>query len=197
MPDEYKAVAGFPRNIAKARYEVQQALDRAKKIIEDVDSEYGKRFGRSYDGFLEEYACDDADAVIMTMGSMTGTARDVVDEMRAEGKKIGLIKMRGFRPFPTEELREISKKYHAIGVVDRNTSFGSAGGGVVVQEVARALYTQDDRPLLLDFHVGLGGSDVTMNQIRYIADKTLEALEKGKVEKEVEWVELVDLGEVM
>ena len=197
MPDEYREVEAFPRNIAQARYEVQQALERAREIIEEVDEEYGKLFGRSYDGFLEEYGCDDAEAVLMTMGSMTGTTRDVIDEMQSEGKKIGLIKMRGFRPFPTEELRDISKKYHAIGVVDRNTSYGSAGGGIVVQEVARALYAQDDRPLLLNFHVGLGGSDVTMNQIRYMADKTLEAVEKGKVEKEVEWVELIDLGEVM
>ncbi len=133
----------------------------------------------------------------MTMGSMTGTARDVVDEMQASGKRIGLVKLRGFRPFPTEELQGLAKKFHAIGVVDRNTSYGSAGGGVVSMEVARALYPLEDRPLLLNFHVGLGGSDVTMRQIGYMADKTLEAVEKGGVEKAVDWVELVDLGEVM
>ncbi len=196
MPENPRAP---PRamNMAKARYEVQKAHERAKTIIEKVDKEYEKRFGRGYDGLLEEYACDDADAVIMTMGSMTGTARDVVDEMQERGKRIGLIKMRGFRPFPTEELQELAKKYHAIGVVDRNNSYGSAGGGVVSMEVARALYALDDRPLLLNFHVGLGGSDVTMRQIEYMADKTLEAVETGKVEKAVDWVELLDLGEVM
>jgi pyruvate/2-oxoacid:ferredoxin oxidoreductase alpha subunit len=196
MPEEWKPVSR-PENLAEARYEVQQAMDRAKDVVEEVDREYAKRFGRSYDGFLEEYACDDAEAVLVTMGSMTGTARDVVDEMQSEGKKIGLVKLRGFRPFPTEELRKLAKKYHAIGVVDRNTSYGSAGGGIVVMEVARALYPMDDRPLLLDFHVGLAGSDVTMRQIRYMADKVLEAQEKGRVEKEVDWVELIDLGEVM
>ena len=196
MPEDYKP-RPWGMNIAKARYEVQQAMERAKGVIEAVDREYAKRFGRSYDGFLEEYACDDAEAVLMTMGSMTGTARDVVDEMQAEGKRIGLVKLRGFRPFPTEELRKLAKKYHAIGIVDRNTSYGSAGGGVVAMEAARALYPLDDRPLLLDFHVGLGGSDVTMRQIRYMADKVLEAQEKGRVKKEVDWVELIDLGEVM
>ncbi|MEM3070431.1 MAG: transketolase C-terminal domain-containing protein, partial [Candidatus Bathyarchaeia archaeon] len=155
------------------------------------------RFGRGYDGLLEEYSCEDAEAVLITMGSMTGTARDVIDEMREEGKRIGLVKMRGFRPFPSEELREMAKRYHAIGVVDRNTSYGSAGGGIIAVETARALYPLDDRPLLLDFHVGLGGSDVTMRQIRYMADRVLEALDKGRVEEEVEWVELIDLGEVM
>jgi pyruvate ferredoxin oxidoreductase alpha subunit len=196
MPETYKP-RPFARNMAQARHKVQQAHERAKDVIEEVDREYAKRFGRGYDGLLEEYACDDADAVIMTMGSMTGTARDVVDEMRADGKKIGLIKMRGFRPFPSEELQKLASKYQAIGVVDRNNSYGSAGGGVVSMEVARALYHVDDRPLLLNFHVGLGGSDVTMRQVGYIVDKTLEAVETGKVEKVVDWVELLDLGEVM
>lgn len=196
MPETYKP-RPFARNMAEARFEVQQAHDRAKDVIEEVDKEYAKRFGRGYDGLLEEYACDDADAVIMTMGSMTGTARDVVDEMKAEGKSIGLIKMRGFRPFPSEELQSLANKYRAIGVVDRNNSYGSAGGGIVSMEVARALYPVDDRPLLLNFHVGLGGSDVTMRQLGYIVDKTLEAADTGRVEKVVDWVELLDLGEVM
>jgi pyruvate ferredoxin oxidoreductase alpha subunit len=131
------------------------------------------------------------------MGSLTGTARDVVDEMQANGKRIGLVKLRGFRPFPTEELQEMAKKYNAIGIVDRNTSYGSAGGGIVSMEAARALYALDDRPLLLNFHVGLGGSDVTMRQIEYMFNKVLEAVDKGKVEEVVDWVELQDLGEMM
>jgi pyruvate/2-oxoacid:ferredoxin oxidoreductase alpha subunit len=195
-PKDFKRPGRFG-NIAKGRYDVQLAHERAKKVIEDVDAEYGKRFGRSYDGLVEEYACDDADAVLMTMGSMTGTARDVVDEMQAQGKRIGLVKLRGFRPFPSEEIMEMGRKYNAIAVVDRNTSYGSAGGGIVAMETASALYHLSDRPLLLDFFVGLGGSDVTMKQIEYMADKTLEAASTGKVDKKVEWVELVDLGEVM
>lgn len=187
----------FPQNIARARFEVQQAMERAKGVIEEVDEEYARRFGRRYDGLVEEYACEDVEAVLVTMGSMTGTARDVIDALRAEGKPIGLLKLRGFRPFPTEEFRRMAKRYHAIGVVDRNTSFGSAGGGIVAMEIAKALYPLDDRPLLLDFHVGLGGSDITLNQIRYMAERVWEAYERGSVESEVEWVELLDLGEVM
>lgn len=91
----------------------------------------------------------------------------------------------------------MAKKYQAIAVVDRNNSFGSAGGGVVSMEVARALYTLDDKPLLLNFHVGLSGSDVTMRQVGYMAEKTLEAVSKGKVDEVVDWVELHDLGEVL
>ena len=197
MPEDYTGEVAAQGSIAERRYIVQKALNKAKDVIEDVDKEFGKHFGRSYDGFIEEYACDDAEAVLMTMGSMTGTARDKIDQMQAEGKKIGLIKLRGFRPFPTEEIRELGKKYKAIGVVDRNTCFGSAGGGIVMQEVARALYPVDDRPLLLNFHVGLGGTDVTLRQVEYMGDKVLEAYEKGKVEEEVDWVELHDLGPVM
>jgi 2-oxoisovalerate ferredoxin oxidoreductase alpha subunit len=195
-PDNYKRPPR-PMNIAKGRYEIQKAHERAKKVIEDIDKDFNRVFGRSYDGFIEEYRCEDVDAVLITMGSMTGTARDVIDMMQKKGKRIGLVKLRGFRPFPSEEFRKIAKKYQALAVVDRNTSYGSAGGGIVSMELARALYSIDDRPLLLNFHVGLGGSDVTLRQIEYMADKTLEAVKKGKVDEEVDWVELHDLGEVM
>jgi pyruvate/2-oxoacid:ferredoxin oxidoreductase alpha subunit len=184
-------------NIAKARHEVQKAHERAIKVIEEVDKDFKKEFGRGYGGLVEEYRCDDVEAVLMTMGSMTGTAKDVVDELQAEGRKIGLVKLKSFRPFPSSKIRELGKKHNAIAVVDRNTSYGSAGGGIVSTDVARALYKLDDRPLLINFHVGLGGSDVTMNQIRYMADKTLETVSKGKVDEDVDWVELHDLGEVM
>ncbi|MCJ7573439.1 pyruvate ferredoxin oxidoreductase [Candidatus Bathyarchaeota archaeon] len=196
LPEDWKP-RPYRENIAASRYEVQQAHDRAKKVIENVDKEYRKRFGRGYDGALEEYNCDGAEAVLVTMGSMTGTVRDVIDELRVKGKKIGLVKLRCFRPFPTEELQRLAKKYHAIAVVDRNTSYGSAGGGIVSMEVARALYALDDRPLLLNFHVGLGGSDVTMRQIEYMADETLKAVKAGKVKEAVDWVEFKDLGPVM
>ncbi len=195
-PDDFRRPPR-PMNIAEGRYEVQKAHDRAKKVIEDVDRDFKRVFGRGYDGFIEEYRCVDADAVLITMGSMTGTARDVIDMMQEDGKRIGLVKLRGFRPFPSEEFREIAEKYQAVAVVDRNTSYGSAGGGIVSMELARALYPMDDRPLLLNFHVGLGGSDVTLRQIEYMADKTLEAVAKGRVDEAVDWVELHDLGEVM
>jgi len=129
----------------------------------------------------------------MTMGSMTGTARDVIDEMREAGKPVGLIKLRGFRPFPREELRKIAPKYKALGMVDRNNCYGSAGGGIVSMEIARALYDLDDRPHLLNFHAGLGGTDVTMEQIEYMTLKTLKSAQTGKVDEVLDWVELHDL----
>ena len=195
MPDSYKMPP--PKSFLEQRIGVAEAHQKAKKIIEAVDADYKKHFGRGYGGLIEEYNCDGAEAVLVTMDSMTGTAKDVIDEMRAKGKKIGLIKLKCFRPFPTEKFREIAPKYKAIGVVDRNNSFGSAGGGIVAVELARALYDLSERPVIANFHVGLSGTDVTMNQIRYMADETLEAAKTGKVKKVVDWVETHDLGEVM
>jgi len=195
MPDSYKMPP--PKSFLEQRIGVAEAHQKAKKIIEAVDADYKKHFGRGYGGLIEEYNCDGAEAVLVTMDSMTGTAKDVIDEMRAKGKKIGLIKLKCFRPFPTEKFREIAPKYKAIGVVDRNNSFGSAGGGIVAVELARALYDLSERPVIANFHVGLSGTDVTMNQIRYMADETLEAAKTGKVKQVVDWVETHDLGEVM
>jgi len=196
MPDDFR-MHGHETNMAKARNEVQQAQETAKAVIEEVEKDWRRRFGRYYDGMVEEYSCGDADAVLMTMGSMTGTARDVVDKMREKGKRIGLIKLRCFRPFPREELRRIARKYKAIGVVDRNTSLGSAGGGIVATDLARALYDVNERPVIADFHVGLGGTDVTMNQLEYMAKRTLRAAKVGRFREAVDWVELHDLGPVM
>jgi 2-oxoisovalerate ferredoxin oxidoreductase alpha subunit len=182
---------------AKNRYEIQQAEERAKVVIEEVDKEFGKKFGRSYGGLIEEYRLEGCEAILLTLGSLTGTAKDVIDELQSEGKNVGLVKLKCFRPFPVEKLRGIAKGVKCIGVVDRNTSFGSAGGGIIATDLARALYDMEDRPLLADFHVGLSGTDVTMRQCRYMAEKTLEYVQKGKISEPVDWVELKDLGPVM
>jgi pyruvate/2-oxoacid:ferredoxin oxidoreductase alpha subunit len=196
IPGEHK-IPKRPQLIAEARYQIEEAMERARHVIEEVNKEYSKSFGRDYDGLIEEYKCEDAEGVIICMGSITGTARDVIDEMQEKGFKIGLIKLRIFRPFPKNELNKTLEKYKAVGIIDRNTSYGSAGGGIVVQEIARAMYSSTNRPMLIDFHVGLGGSDVTMNQLRYIIEKTMNACETGKIDEEVNWVELKDLGEVL
>jgi len=195
MPGSYKMPP--PKSFIQQRMGLAEAHEKAKKVIKDVDADYKKIFGRGYGGLIEEYNCDGAEAVLITMDSMTGTARDVIDEMRTQGKKIGLIKLKCFRPFPREEFQKIAPKYKAIGVVDRNNSFGSAGGGIVAMELSRALYDVKEKPLIANFHVGLSGTDVTMNQIRYMADETLEAAETGKIKHVIDWVEAHDLGEVM
>ena len=175
------------------RYQIEEAQERAKTVIKEVNADFAKKFGRSYgNGLIDEYKTEDAKGVLITMGSMTGTARVVVDQMREEGKPIGLVKLRSFRPFPTEDLKEIGKKVEAIGFVDRNFSHGGAAGGAIgAIETSRALYHLDERPPILGFVAGIGGRDVTYDNFRYMADKVLKTAETKKVEKEVEWIQLM------
>jgi pyruvate ferredoxin oxidoreductase alpha subunit len=174
----------------ECRYLMDVAMENAKKVIKEVDEEYGRIFGRRYGGLIEEYRCDGAEGVLITMGSITGTAREVVDSMRDRGKNIGLVKLKAFRPFPTEEIRKIAKQVGAIGFVDRNFSHGSAGGGIGCIETAKALYNYKYRPPLLGFIAGIGGRDVTPANLEYMAEKVLNAAKTGVVEQEVEWIQL-------
>ena len=157
----------------------------AKQVISEVDEDFGKVFGRRYGGLFEEYGCEGAEAVIIGMGTIASTARPVVDELRKEGKKVGLVKLKAFRPFPDDELRGLSEKYHAIGVIDRNISIG--GGGVVFGEIRNALFDVEDGPRVIGFHAGLAGKEVTPEHVRKMAEKTLRATQ-GDVERVVEWV---------
>jgi len=173
-----------PEYIQEVRYQNEQAMQNAKRVIKEVNDEFAAKFGRDYYGLVEEYRCDDADAVVITLGTVTGTAREVVDEMRNEGKKVGLVKLRFFRPFPIEELRKIASHVNAIGVYDRSISFGS--GGPTFIEVRNALYGYD-LPVI-NFLAGLGGRDVVKADVRKMFEKTLKAAEEGRVEKEIVWI---------
>ena len=172
-------------------YQMHRAMENAKTVIREVNEDYGKMFGRTYgNGLIEKYRCNDAEAVLVTMGAITGTARSVIDEMRGEGQHIGLVKLRFFRPFPTEEFRALAENVKVIGFADKNRSPGSPGGGVGTIELARALYPLEKRPLLMGFFVGLAGRDVMPRDIRFMAEKVLEAAETGKTKKETYWVQL-------
>jgi len=175
----------------KMRYAVEQAQQKAKHVIINVDMEFGEIFGRSYGGMIEEYHCEDVDAVLVTMGSMTGTGKDVIDRLQEEGNRIGLIKIKSFRPFPMEQFREIGEKYKAMGIVERNNSFGCPYGGIVSMEIARATYDLSERPVLVNFHVGLSGADITMRHFEYMAEKTLKAARNGRPDEPDEWLHLI------
>jgi pyruvate ferredoxin oxidoreductase alpha subunit len=126
----------------------------------------------------------------MTMGSMVGTARYVIDKLREEGKPIGLVKLKTFRPFPTEEVRKIGSRVKVIGFVDRAISQASAGGGPASVETCSALYSLDERPLFLSFYAGLVGREVDIGDIEKIAHTILKTLENKRVDKEVNWPQL-------
>ncbi|MBU4453495.1 MAG: pyruvate ferredoxin oxidoreductase [Euryarchaeota archaeon] len=173
MPAEY---------IMELRRQTAGAVESAKKVIQEVNDEFAKVFGRDYGGLIDTYQMDDAEVALITMGTVTSTSRQVVDELRQEGGKVGLIKLRFFRPFPSDELKSILQNTAAVGVVDRSLSF--IGGGPAFNEVRSALYGFSIP--IINHLAGLGGRDVTEMQIRHMFELTLSAA-KGEKVKTVNW----------
>jgi pyruvate ferredoxin oxidoreductase alpha subunit len=164
----------------------EEAITRAKQVIKEVDMEYGRLFGRSYGGLLDEYRCEDAEAIIVAMGTIASTSRAAIDKLRKEGKPVGLVKLKSFRPFPSEEFQRIGKNVRAIGVIDRNISLGE--GGIVFGSVRNAVYDLDDRPAVLDYYAGLAGKEVRVRDIEQIGNRTLRAARGEKLDSLVKWV---------
>lgn len=160
-----------PELYTEFRHQTAGAMDRVRGVARDVEAEYARATGRDHGGPLPTYRVDDADAVLVTMGTVTTTARAVVDELRAGGRKVGLAKLRRFRPFPVEELRELAHSTDRLGVVDRSFTFGAMGAAAT--EVAAALYAAPHRPLLRDFVAGLGGRDLTPAVVRGLYEDLL------------------------
>jgi len=156
-----------------------EAMKQAKKRILEVGEAYEKVSGRRY-GFFEEYRMDDAEAAVVVIGSSAGTGKDAVDLLREEGKKVGLIKLRVFRPFPMEELAEALSKVKAVAVMDKSEGF-SACGGPVFAETRSALYDLKERPMAVNYVYGLGGRDVTIETYEEIYGSLFEMIETGQV----------------
>ena len=164
-----------------------EGMFNAKRVIPEIGKEFGKRFGRSY-GFFEEYKLEDAEAVIVVMGSTAGTAKDVVDVMRGEGKKVGLLKLRVYRPFPAEELAKALEGTKAVGVMDRAEGM-SAFSGPLYPEISAALYDlPSGRPFIQDYIYGLGGRDVNKEDVRYIFEEILKTAKTGKKEYTLKYI---------
>lgn len=164
------------------------ALERAKTKIDEIDKEFRAVFGRGWGGQIEEYRTDDADILLMTMGSSSGTAKVIIDKKREEGLNVGLIKMRSFRPFPRERLIKALRGKKAIGVIDRNVCLGW-GCGHVFLELKAALRDLETPVALVGFIDGLAGSDITLDHVERAADITMQACQ-GKAYKEVTWLGL-------
>jgi len=158
--------------LAEYRLKHMMAQQNALKLIDEIDAEYGEKFGRSYGGAIEEYRCEDAEYVIVTMGSMTGVAKDRVDAARAAGKKVGLVKVRIVRPFPGNKIAQALKGRKAFGVIDRNVSFGW-NTGIIYEEVCAAMFRNNELVPNVPFIAGLGGEDVTGEHIDYAIDTVI------------------------
>jgi pyruvate ferredoxin oxidoreductase alpha subunit len=167
------------------RYEHQKAMQNAKKVIKEVREEYYEMTGRAYDP-LEEYKIENKDIILITLGSVSGTAKEVID-LLGEEYSVGVAKLRLFRPFPFKEIKKIASEAKVIGVLEKDVIIG-INQGVLATEIKNALY-HTARPLVLSFVLGLGGRDVPFNSIVDVVKKCNKTLEKG-IEKESIWTDL-------
>jgi pyruvate ferredoxin oxidoreductase alpha subunit len=175
---------GTPPYYTEFRYMLDRALHGSRKAIEEVGEDYGRRFGRKY-GLLEPYRCDDADFIMITMGSLAGEVKDVVDRL---GSKFGVVKLRSFRPFPSEELVDLLAGAKAIGVMEKDISLGSFGA--LFLDVAGSLALAGVRIPVVNFICGLANRDVTPADIEGAFGMVEKAAERGKPLGETVWLGL-------
>ncbi len=155
-----------------------QAMKNAKKVILEVGKRFGDETGRYY-GFFESYKLEDADIAMVIIGSSAGTARAAVDALRAQGRKVGMLKVRVFRPFPFEEIAQALSGVKAVAVMDKAESF-SAAGGPLFAETRSALYDLESRPKAINYVYGLGGRDFRVEDCVTIFDQLDEIIATGK-----------------
>ncbi len=156
-----------------------EAMKDAKQAILRQGKRFGEQFGRTY-GFFEEYCMEDAEEALVLIGSTAGTAKAAVDQLRAQGKKVGLIKLRVFRPFPAEELAQALSHCKAVAVMDKSEGF-SACGGPIFAETRSGLYDLEHRPKLINVVYGLGGRDVSTGDIAALYQRLEHIAETGEV----------------
>ncbi|MFA0834642.1 MAG: pyruvate synthase subunit PorA [Methanobacterium formicicum] len=177
-PENPMSIGTFtdPEYYMEARYAMEAAMEGSKKVLAKAYQEFEEVFGRKYD-LIETYKCDDAEIIIVAMGSVCGTIKDVIDDLRSKGEKVGLLKIRVFRPFPKEEIKEVLEKASKVAVLDKNISFGM--GGVLYNNIKATTNAN-----AYGFIAGLGGRDITPHYVKEILEKTKNPT------GEVEWIGL-------
>ncbi len=194
-PDEYLLNAkhpvamgplDLPPHYFEHKRQQAEAMRNAKKVILQVAEEYEKLTGKKY-GLFEEYRMEDAEVGIVILNSSAGTAKEVVDKLRNEGIKAGLVKIRVFRPFPAQEIAKALSGLKALAVMDKADSF-SAAGGPVFAEVRSALYGVNQNLDVISYIYGLGGRDVTMNDIETVYRNLIDIAKAGKVSETYNYV---------
>lgn len=174
-PEDPMSLGTFtdPNYYMEARYDMEVAMEGSKKVIRDVHKEFTEVFGREYD-LVEEYMCDDAEIILVAMGSICGTIKTVTDSLRTQGEKIGLLKVIAFRPFPKDEIQKSIKNADKIAVLDKNISFGI--GGVLYNEIKAKIDVNAS-----GFIIGLGGRDVSPDDIKTIVNETRNSNSDDKI----------------
>jgi pyruvate/2-oxoacid:ferredoxin oxidoreductase alpha subunit len=164
------------------RHAIQMTMEMAGDCLEEIEDAFFRVFNRKY-GLIESHFCEDAEIVLVAAGTTVGVCREVVSRLRAEGEKVGLLKIRLFRPFPARVLREVLNTARKAAVIDRNCSFGV--GGIFAQEVRAALCNLEHRPEVFSYIAGLGGRDITPDAVQEIYRITQNT---DKPEPESVWI---------
>ncbi len=174
-----------PSTFTEFRYAQEEAMRNALEVIKEVDEEYKNLTGRGY-GIIEEYNTKDADIVLVSLGSVIGTIKEVVDELK-EDFSVGILKIKLFRPFPEKEILAALKNAKVVSVIEKDVSIGM-GQGALYNEIKAALYNSDIRPKTLGFVAGLGGRDITLDNIEEIISLSQTAIVQDV--PEITWVGL-------
>ncbi|WP_324668974.1 transketolase C-terminal domain-containing protein [Geochorda subterranea] len=164
----------------EVKRQLAEAVRRSARIIADVGEEFGRLTGRYY-GLTEPYRMEDAELVIVAIGSTAGTAKDVIDELRGRGVKAGLVKVRVFRPFPARNLRDLLGRARAVAVLDRADSYAGLGGPLFAETKA-ALYGLPQAPVMTGYVYGLGGRDITPEMIAAVYDDLGQLAERARAD---------------
>lgn len=194
-PEEYLLNPGKPMAVGpyavsnfvmEARKNQRIALENAKQVILDVADEFAKISGRQY-GFFEEYCTKDADYIMVLIGSAAGTAKEATDIMRKQGHKVGVLKLRVFRPFPAEEIAEALKGAKAVAILDRSENY-SGNDGVLGSEINAALFRKKCRIDTVNYIYGLGGRDFTVSHATQVFHQLEDMVVNGTEVEQYQYI---------
>ena len=167
-----------PDGYMETRYFIERTMRASLQVISDVATEFHNQFGRFQGGLIDTYKVEDASLVLVSMGSVIGTVKDVVDELRAKGQKIGVMKIRTYRPFPKDEIYKALNHVKEIAVLEKAVSLGY--GGILVNEVKSVFYGKPKTPKINGFVVGLGGRDITVDTIHQVIGEAVKTATEEK-----------------
>ena len=170
------------------KFAIHKAMIEGKPRITEILDEVSALTGRVNSGLIESYRTDGADIILVALGSVTGTVKDAVDELRDAGKKVGLLKIRCYRPFPHEEIWQAVKEADVVAVMDASFSMGSEGS--IGLDLKAKLFGRPQAPMVIDFVAGLGGREISGQTIDRLVKRSEEIYRSGQVQPEPEWVDL-------
>jgi pyruvate ferredoxin oxidoreductase alpha subunit len=170
------------------RYAIHKAMQEGKSRIREILTELSDITGRDCSGLIEAYRADDAEVILVAMGSVAGTIKDAIDDIRDAGQKVGLVKIRCYRPFPYEDIWMVVKHAKVVVTMDANISLGSAGA--IGMDLKAKLFGKPDAPIVLDCIAGLGGREINKDTVKRIVRKAETAMKDDAISFEPEWIDL-------